>query len=115
MSWIDHINEAMVRLINRQATVSADETGLVSNGERYPYTDLERAVAYSQPNAVGDDFAVLLDFGNERLICVSRDDAAWEAVTRALDAHPRNQSRHVEWSLRLVADPTTQLELLSRR
>jgi hypothetical protein len=116
VSWIARINAVVLRRIARgRVKMSADAKGIGPGDNRYPYADLERAVAYCQPNLVGDDMVVLLDFGNERLIGVSHEDATWKTVTQALDAHPRNRMPYVEWSVRLVADPTAQLDLLSPR
>jgi hypothetical protein len=115
MSWIDRINAAIVRRIHGKATLIADDVGVELSGQRREYSGLHRAVAYGHPNPVGDALSVALDFGEGQIVVVSENDAAWRTVVEALDAHPRNRMPYVEWSVRLVADPTRQFDLLSPR
>lgn len=103
MSWIDRINAAIVRRIDRKDPLLADEHGIEQSGQRYAYADLKRAVAYRHPNLIGDELTVALDFGEGHIIIVSENDAAWRAVLSSLDAHPRSQRPSAEWSLALVA------------
>lgn len=116
MKWLDRLNAAVLAHIARGRTpTSVDARGALLGETRLSYEELERAVAYCQPNLVGEDMVVLMDFGDERLVAISEHDAAWAHVTRALNVHPRSRIGYAEWSVRLVADPTAQLELLSDR
>lgn len=103
MSWIDRINAAIVCSIHGTKRLFADERGLVLEGQRLAYAELERAVAYRRPNLVGDDLTVALDFGGGRLVVVGDTDEGWSTVLAALDAHPRNTRPSTEWRLALVA------------
>lgn len=114
MSWIDRINAALARRIKGQAALQADDDGLEESGRRLAYSDLRQAVAYRHPSLVGDDLAVALDFGQGRLVTISENDAAWQAILAALDRHPRNQRRSTEWTLALVAGrEDVRIEVLS--
>lgn len=105
MSWIDRINAAILRRVSRAPPVIADEHGVELSGRKYPYAELERAVAFRHPNLIGDDLTVALDFGGGHIIIVSENDAAWRTVLSSLDAHPRSHRPFAEWSLALVAGP----------
>jgi hypothetical protein len=103
MSWFDRINAALVRRITGRMAIVADEQGLEQAGQRVAYADLQHAVAYRHPSYVGDDLAVVLDFGK-----------AWKPLLAALDVHPRIQRSSPEWRVMLVAGaPEVRIELLS--
>lgn len=113
MSWIDRINQAILRRIQPAETVLADETGIEQAGRRYSYSELHRAVAYRQPGVVGDALSVALDFGDGRIVVVSESDAAWRHILIALDRDTRVRHRSAEWSLCLVGGaPDARFELL---
>jgi hypothetical protein len=103
MSWVDRINGAILRRIAGKATLLADEQGIEQSGQRFAYAELQRAVAFREPNLIGDALSVALDFGAGRIIVVSENEAAWQPILASLDAHPRNRRSSSEWSLALVA------------
>lgn len=103
MSWIDRINAAIVRRISRPATVVADEGGVEQAGRRHAYANLQRAVAFRQPNLIGDALSIALDFGDRNVIVISEHDAAWKTVLSSLDADPRSQRPAAEWCVALIA------------
>ena len=111
MSWVDRINDAILRRISGKAALLADEQGIEQSGQRFAYAELQHAVAFRQPNLVGDALSVALDFGGGRIIVVSETEAAWRSVVASLDAHPRNRKSSAEWSLALVAGEE-RIELL---
>jgi hypothetical protein len=103
MSWIDRINHAISRRTSGKAVLLAGEHGIEQAGQRYPYADLQRAVALRQPSVIGDALSVALEFGEGHVVVVSDTDAAWKPVLASLDEHPRILRPSAEWSLALVA------------
>ena len=103
MSWIDRINAAIVRRIHGKVPLIADEQGLEQAGQRVAYAELQRAVAYRHRNLVGDDLALVLDFGEGRVLTIAENHEAWTTVLAALDRDPCNKRPSAEWRLELVA------------
>jgi hypothetical protein len=55
-----------------RAVALAHEGALEQAGRRYLCVDLQRAVAFRQPNLIGDSLSVALDFGDGDVIVMAR-------------------------------------------
>ena len=73
----------------------------LDNGWRTP--SFSAPLAYRHRNLVGDDLALVLDFGEGRVLTIAENHEAWTTVLAALDRDPRNKRPSAEWRLELVA------------